>query len=325
MGRRGRPRRLSVDLSMGEWEKLPLFALGKDERHGAVAKAYDDKEAAEREEHWRLLYVAMTRAEELLVVAGITKTADRSLPDHNWHSAVEAVMADMGAGWQDAGPRWGRKRVHAVQPGKWARPPKDRARQVPAPVVVPPWARQSAPEEARPPRPLAPSALGEDDVASPPQGGERAVAVERGLLLHALFERLPPVRPERRRAAALHWLSVQAAALDEAARAGMVDEVLAVLDDPAHAALFGPGSLAEVPLSAVVDGVVVAGIVDRLLVTDEAVTVIDYKTGRHVPAGEAEVVPAYLRQMAAYRDALAVIFPGRRVAAALLYTAVPRL
>src|SRR3546814_20084187 len=90
----------------------------------------------------------------------------------------------------------------------------------------------------------------------------------------------------------------------------MVGEVLAVLDDPAHAALFGPGSLAEVPLSAVVDGVVVAGIVDRLLVTDDAVTVVDYKTGRHIPVGAADVAPAYLRQRAPNTDALEVIFPG---------------
>ncbi len=123
----------------------------------------------------------------------------------------------------------------------------------------------------------------------------------------------------------MHWLSVQAAVLGDATREAMVDEVLAVLGDPAHAALFGPGSLAEVPLSAVVDGVVVAGIVDRLLVAGDAVTVIDYKTGRHVPASAAEVAPAYLRQMAAYRDALRVIFPRRRVEAALLYTAAPRL
>ncbi|HWW59231.1 MAG TPA: PD-(D/E)XK nuclease family protein, partial [Sphingopyxis sp.] len=128
-----------------------------------------------------------------------------------------------------------------------------------------------------------------------------------------------------RRAAALHWLAVQAAAVDEGVRAAMVDEVLAVLEDPAHAALFGPGSLAEVPLSAVVDGVVVAGIVDRLLVTDDAVTVVDFKTGQHVPNRADGIAPAYLRQMAAYRDALGVIFPGRRIGAALLYTAGPRL
>ena len=182
-----------------------------------------------------------------------------------------------------------------------------------------------APEEARPPRPLAPSALDDDDVAMPPQGTARGVAVERGLLLHALFERLPPVAMERRRDAALRWLGAQAPALGDAARGAMADEVLAVIDDPAHAALFGPGSLAEVPLSAVVDGAVVAGIVDRLLVTDDVVTVIDYKTGRQVPDSADTVAPAYLRQMAAYRDALGVIFPGRRVVAALLYTAAPRL
>ena len=316
-----RPRRVSFGLSMAEWDKLPVFPLGKDERHGAIADAHDAKERAEREEHWRLLYVAMTRAEELLIVTGTRKSDE--LPADNWHSAVDAVMADMGAEWQDAGPRWGQKRVHAVQ-GK-ARTAKDKARSVGAPVLVPAWVRQPAPEEARPPRPLAPSALGDDDVAAVPQGAMRAAAVNRGLLLHALFERLPPVAPENRRAVALRWLAVQAADLDVAARAAMVDEALGVLNDRAHSALFGPGSLAEVPLSAVVDGTVVAGIVDRLLVTADAVTVIDYKTGRHVPDSAAAVQPSYLRQMAAYRGALAAIFPGRRIDAALLYTAGPRL
>ena len=317
-------KRLSFDLSLNGWDKLPAFALGKEERHGKVADAHDAKARAELQEHWRLLYVAMTRAEELLVVTGTTKTADRTLPADNWHGAVDAVMKGMGLGWEDAGPRWGRKRVHAVHPKKWARAAKAKG-PVAAPVVVPDWAHRPAPEEARPPRPLAPSALGEDDVAVPPQGTARADAVSRGLLLHALFERLPPVAPARRRAAALHWLGVQAPDLDAAAHGALVDEVLAVIEDPTHAAIFGPGSLAEVPLSAVVDGAVVAGIVDRLLVTGDVVTVVDYKTGRHVPASAGEVAPAYLRQMAAYRDALAVIFPGRRVAAALLYTAGPTL
>ncbi|WP_338426560.1 double-strand break repair helicase AddA [Sphingopyxis kveilinensis] len=312
------------DLALEGWDKLPVFALSKEERHGRIAAAHDAKARAEIEEHWRLLYVAMTRAEELLVVTGITKAEDRSVPDQCWHGAVDRVMEGMGLGWQDAGPRWGQKRVHAANAKAWGR--RRETPVIAAPLLsIPAWATRPAPEEARPPRPLAPSALGDDDVAAPPQGGERGAAVTRGLLLHALFERLPPVAPERRRIAAMHWLAVQAPALDDPARAAMVDEVLAVLDDPAHAPLFGPGSLAEVPLSAVVDGVVVAGIVDRLRVTADAVTVIDYKTGRHIPANAAEVQTAYLRQMAAYRDALRVIFPGRRVAAALLYTAAPRL
>jgi len=316
-------RPFSVDVAA--WEKLPVFALPADERHGKLADAYAAAAKAALEEHWRLFYVAMTRAEEILVVAGVTKKADRTIPETSWHAAAESVLAAMPCEWEDAGPVWARRRIHRANDGKWAKREKTAKAATPV-LVLPPWAHRPAPEEARPPRPLAPSALGEDDVAVPPQGAARVAAVERGLLLHALFERLPPVAAEKRREAALRWLAAQAPTLGEAARAAMADEVIAVLDDPAHAALFGPGSLAEVPLSAVVDGgAVVAGIVDRLLVTDAAVTVTDYKTGRHVPDSAASVQPAYLRQMAAYRDALAVIFPGRRVEAALLYTAAPRL
>ncbi|MBU7587843.1 MAG: double-strand break repair helicase AddA [Sphingopyxis terrae] len=315
-------RPFTVDVAA--WEKLPVFAMPADERQGALAQAYQDAADAAAQEHWRLFYVAMTRAEEMLIVAGVTKKPDLSVPETSWHSAAAMALEGLGCDWEDAGPLWGRRRVHRVNDGKWAR--KDAAvRAAPPPLALPAWTHATAPEEARPPRPLAPSALGEDDVAVPPQGAARVAAVTRGLLLHALFERLPPVATDRRRAAALRWLAVQAPTLDDAARMAMADEVLAILDDPAHAALFGPDSLAEVPLSAVVDGMVVAGIVDRLRVTGDAVTVIDYKTGRRIPGSAADVAPAYLRQMAAYRDALAVIFPGRRVETALLYTAGPRL
>lgn len=315
-------RPFTVDVAA--WEKLPVFAMPADERQGALAQAYQDAADAAAQEHWRLFYVAMTRAEEMLIVAGVTKKPDLSVPETSWHSAAAMALEGLGCDWEDAGPLWGRRRVHRVNDGKWAR--RDAAvRAAPLPLALPAWTHAPAPEEARPPRPLAPSALGEDDVAVPPQGSARVAAVMRGLLLHALFERLPPVATATRRAAALRWLAAQAPMLDDASRMAMADEVLAILDDPAHAALFGPDSLAEVPLSAVVDGMVVAGIVDRLRVTDDVVTVIDYKTGRRIPGSAVDVAPAYLRQMAAYRDALAVIFPGRRVETALLYTAGPRL
>jgi len=70
---------------------------------------------------------------------------------------------------------------------------------------------------------------------------------------------------------------------------------------------------------------VVSGTVDRLLVTPTVVRVVDFKTGRSVPATSADVPAAYFRQMRAYAAALAVIFPGRTVEAALLFTSGPRL
>ena len=101
---------------------------------------------------------------------------------------------------------------------------------------------------------------------------------------------------------------------------------LGVIEDPAYAELFAPDGLAEAPIAATLpDGRVVAGTVDRLLVRDDVVRVVDFKTGRAVPAAKADVPTYHRTQMEAYAKALGVIFPGRRIEASLLYTSGPRL
>ena len=116
----------------------------------------------------------------------------------------------------------------------------------------------------------------------------------------------------------------------------ILTETFGVMEHPDHAALFGTGSLAEVPLTGVIvkggekageggESHVISGQLDRLLVTDDAVTVIDYKTNRPPPETEDAVDPAYLRQMAAYREVLREIYPGRPVRAVLLWTVGPRM
>jgi ATP-dependent helicase/nuclease subunit A len=144
-------------------------------------------------------------------------------------------------------------------------------------------------------------------------------------LIHQLLERLVAVDPNARADAARRWLERSAGFADAAARDEIVDSVCGILSDPGFAPLFGPGSLGEAPLAATLpDGRVIAGTVDRLLIEDERVSVIDFKTGR-VPAGHAEISNGHRAQMAAYAAALGVIFPGREVRAALLYTAGPSL
>lgn len=173
---------------------------------------------------------------------------------------------------------------------------------------------------------MAPSALGEDDVADPPPTGAMKAAAERGRLLHALFERLPGVDVEQRRAVADRWLAGAGAVDNPAIRAEIATAACRVIDDPRFASVFGPDALAEAPVAAVVPGgAVVAGTVDRLLVTGTHVQVVDFKTGRKAPRSLGEVPSYHLRQMAAYVAALRVIFPDRMVSAALLYTAAPIL
>jgi ATP-dependent helicase/nuclease subunit A len=193
-------------------------------------------------------------------------------------------------------------------------------------VVLPSWLHEPAPEEERPPRPLAPSAIGEDEAAYPPPSPDQRGAALRGKLLHRLFERLPDVPPGERGARAEAWLARSGDAPDPAFRRQLIADACRVIDDPAVAGLFRPDALAEAPIAAVLPGgQVVAGTVDRLLVEADRVLVADFKTGRAVPQSVSEVPPSHLRQMAAYRAALSVIFPDRPVEAALLYTAGPRL
>ena len=62
-----------------------------------------------------------------------------------------------------------------------------------------------------------------------------------------------------------------------------------------------------------------------LPITETAVTVVDYKTGRRVPQTLSAIPDHHLRQMSAYVGVLSQIFPDRAVAGALLYSEGPVL
>jgi ATP-dependent helicase/nuclease subunit A len=152
----------------------------------------------------------------------------------------------------------------------------------------------------------------------------RAAAL-RGTWIHQLLERLPAVEVSARAACADRWLERSAGVPDPQVRQEIVAQVCGILADQRFASLFGAGSLAEAPLAATLpDGRVIAGTVDRIRVEDDRVSVIDFKTGR-VPPTDADIPNSHRAQMNAYADALRVIFPGRKISAALLYTAGPKM
>jgi ATP-dependent helicase/nuclease subunit A len=150
-------------------------------------------------------------------------------------------------------------------------------------------------------------------------------AARRGTLIHQLLERLVAVDPDARPEAANRWLERSGGVSRAEERQELVGLVCGILSDPRFSALFAPNSLGEAPLAATLeDGRVIAGTVDRLLVEKARVSLIDFKTGR-VPTCESEIQRSHREQVGAYVDALRVIFPGREVRAALLYTSGPTL
>ncbi|MEP9357237.1 double-strand break repair helicase AddA [Sphingomonas sp. KR3-1] len=309
-----------------QWEpsevsgKLPIFRPRAAER-GVLGEVIENADRRELSEHWRLFYVAATRAEERLVIAGALGPMAKGVPPaKSWYAASAAALDALGVGEGET------REFKGLQPQAPvpARPLAAAGRVEIA--ALPDWARRMAPAEARPPRPLAPSSLGDDSVADPPPTPALRAAAERGRLLHALFERLPSVSPADRAQAAERWLAGAGGVADPKLRDSLVAAALAVTEDSRFSALFGPNSLGEAPIAAVVgEGVVVSGTVDRLVVTDTQVRVVDFKTGRRAPATLADIPAYHVRQVAAYAAALAVIFPGRAVEAGLLYVAGPTL
>ncbi|WP_298200191.1 double-strand break repair helicase AddA [Novosphingobium sp.] len=301
---------------------IPLPGLRKDEKLGRIAEAEARARAEEREEHWRLLYVAMTRAEEALFVTGSLSSRETEPAADSWYARLAAALDDVAP---EPDPLWDCRIALGVPPPP-APPAAAETLELDLPPSLPPWLQRPVGEEPRPPRPLAPSSLGEDEGADPPYPpGSGGDAARRGTLIHQLLERLPDVPAEHRDERAARWLARHAADLGDAARADLARDALRVLADPRWSDLFAPGALAEVPIAATVGERVVAGTIDRLVVTSERVRLVDFKTTRRPPSDLAGVQPAILRQMGAYAAALEVTFPGRTVEAALLFTHGPTL
>ncbi len=317
----------------GSGVEVPLWAPLKEMRCAEAERLRGVVRERQMREHNRLLYVALTRAEDRLVICG---WQPKKLSERSWYSLVRAGFATLGAEPAPFAPGRGEMlRDACPQTGEPDR--RERADASSAAAALPGWAGRapewrSSPPPPEPVRPetLAPSRpegidLGPVPAAdSPLHGSDAPAGLRRGRLVHALLQHLPDIAPERREAAADAWLSRPGHGLDAAEAVRIAGQVVALLRHPELTPLFGPGSRAEVPLSGVIGERVVGGLVDRLAVCPDQILVADYKSNRRPPA-KIEATPVlYLRQMAAYRAVLREIFPDRPVRCVLIWTEAAR-
>lgn len=289
----------------------------------------DAAQARQMQEYNRLLYVALTRAEDWLIIAGWS--GKTKAPDTCWYDQVERALRGRAAEIDDpwlaaeglAGPVLRYAVAQQAEPDRTA----ETAHRVSgAALALPPWVTRHAPAEPSPPRPLAPSRpVTEAPPVRSPLADTDDSRFQRGRLVHRLLQFLPDLPPTRRAEAGRAFLARPLWALPETEAKALLAETLAVLDHPGFAPLFGPGSIAEASITGLISGHVVSGQVDRLLVTPDAILVIDYKTNRPPPRDPRDVPAAYLQQMAAYRAVLAGLYGGRRIECALLWTDGPFL
>ena len=312
--------------------RLPLWVPRVGDADPVAARERAARQARDTREYHRLLYVAMTRAEDRLYVGGFR---NRKAASGNWYDLIGAGLTEIaeqkefsaGVGFE------GNKLVLTSEQNK---PIKDKdcdrkPESVDDDGTLEDWIRVPADPETTAARPLTPSRFALDESGGEVEpapisplmaGGDR---FRRGIAVHRMLQLLPEL-PEARRAPRARALAAELGFADADAEK-LTQEVLGVLAHPGLASLFAPGSLSEVPFAGRLGegGAEIVGRLDRLAVTDKEVIVADYKTNRPVPRDDGAVAPIYLRQMALYRAALAQAFPGRNVRAILVYTDGPKV
>ena len=308
-----------------------VWAGKKSDDPEAVALARAAMIQDTEDEYRRLLYVAMTRAADRLIVGGCMPGNRKEVREHSWYDLIQKGLENSGLHMQQVPPPSGTVKRY-TKPGE-AMPALSAPATVAAatPITLPTWLKSGIGAQPRRESLLRPSDAEDDDrfTALPGEAErQRKMAMQRGNLVHRLLQSLPDVAAEKRRDTAMGFLNRKAEVKDgwtDIERGTLAKQVLTLLGEPSLAALFAPGSRAEVAVAGRLkrlDGstFLVSGQIDRLVVTPTEVRIVDYKTNHNPPRKLVAAPKAYIRQLALYRGVLAKLYPDRPVRAALLWT-----
>jgi ATP-dependent helicase/nuclease subunit A len=306
---------------------VPLWSSRAEFDAPVYAALQQAAQERQEEEYRRLLYVALTRAEDRLYICG-HHGVRKPKPDC-WYSLVAdgfpVAAQEIPCGVDEEGEGLFIRRLAHAQTAPLEKEKNRREKIDAVREPLPSWAGKNPAAEPPVPRPLAPSRPDDEPaVKGPLAGGDRG-KFSRGIIVHRILEILPQLPPENWEKALAQYLARPHLALPPAAQKTFAGEILAVLRHPEFSAIFSAGSRAEVPVVGVTGQKILSGQMDRVLVTENQVLIIDYKTNRPPPKKAEDVPVVYLKQMAAYRSVIKKIYPKHTVKCALLWTDGPAL
>ena len=300
-----------------------VWASSKANDIGPMGAAREVALDESRNEYQRLLYVAMTRAIERLIVCGVD--GGRKRPEGCWYDLVADALQEYCVTELADDGTTEVMRYRKVPEAITAAAPSDSAPL--AAVTIHDWLYKTVEGAAARGGAIKPSGFINDPKTTerfqPGEARQRALA--RGNLVHRLMQSLPDVPNDRRSEAASRYLARNARNFSTAEQDAIAAQVLTVLNDARFAELFAPGSRAEVPIVGRINGRPLSGQIDRLVVTAKAVLIGDYKTNRPAPRRLEDVPPGYVTQLALYRAVLARLYPDHPIRAALIWTEIPEI
>jgi len=274
------------------WGDDFLCWAGQD--HPQLLHLKQTHQKAAMEEYFRLLYVALTRAQDRLYIAGWSNTP--KIHEQSWYQVIQQQLAPLAAPFSMA-PRTDHTfetpglKIESFHGTPETEPPEISRN------VTPPWSQKNiVPEKAQ--EIIYPSQQGYEGPAQP---ATASLGTPIHMALYLLGQGLPPE-------GAIKDLSpeLQREALGKAER---------VFYAPHLQYLFGAGTLGEVPIQGLWEGQWVSGKIDRLVFQENRLLIVDFKTGKP----RSPIPQGYKEQLAWYQKLLTLLYPHHTIDSAILW------
>ena len=295
------------------WDDGMLYFPTAAANYDAVCKRIKEQDLdANEDEYRRLLYVALTRAEDRLYIAGFTK--DKDANQASWYKLLQNnIVSNVPLAEDD-------KRIvyQIAQEIPFEEPAEAAANDA---INLDDYKDLLSPAPVENPlaKPYAPSRDENDEkdlTSSPLEDSGRFY--QRGTAIHKLLQYISTVPVKNRHEAAKLFLKRELSSFSDEEINSAVREVLTLCER--YKNIFSPNSMAEVPIIGEAQGKIMSAKIDRLVIEPDKVIIVDYKTNRPAAKNIDEVPDLYFRQLSAYKSLLEKIYPQKKIETYILWT-----
>ncbi len=279
------------------------------------------KEQAQYREELNLLYVALTRARQHLLITGVSLAAKQQ---SGWYNLIENAMGTLTQQGADG--------VYRITFGSYDHEithKEQQAQHEKYQLTVDPRLQQPITEISTDEYMIAPS-LSFHHTESSALGDNRDESMKRGITIHRALDLMTQAMPLSA-GQVMQQVSQEAAMnTDDSELENWIDEARNTIENASFAPLFKPGTDAqcfnELPIMYQHDGRSVYGIIDRLIIRPDEITLIDYKSHQVKDETELnELANSFKSQIQLYKLGVEKIWPGHAIKSGLLFTNSARL
>lgn len=294
------------------WDDDAVYFPISSANYNNLCKSIKQKSLdADADEYRRLLYVALTRAEDRLYIAGYTK--DKEANDESWYKLLQNNLTS-----NVDYPINERCMVYDIaQENTFEHKNKIISKNVSS--VDYSYLLSEAPSQSPLAKPYTPSKDENDEIeisSSPLE--DNGKFYKRGTAIHKLLQYITEVDTKNRQTIATTFLQKQLPDFSYKEINKIVLEVLKLCDT--YSEIFTENSMAEVPIIGEVDGKIISAKIDRIVIYDNRVIIVDYKTNRPSAKTIDDVPIQYINQIKHYKILLEKIYPNKTIETYLLWT-----